>query len=138
MSRIVLLALLLAAPLNAQNQEALEDSGWYWYEKAAVEGFLAGAAVGGLAGVIYCNLEPSYMDVAPPRGNCENDERESESIKASATLALIGSLVGIPVALLIRSNGRDGGEDTGTKLRVGPDPYRPERVSVEIRLPLQP
>ena len=143
MSRIVLLALLLAAPLNAQNQEALEDSGWYWYEKAAVEGFLAGAAVGGLAGVIYCNLEPSYMDVAPPRGNCENDERESESIesesiKASAKLALIGSLVGIPVALLIRSTGRDGGEDTGTELRVGPDPYRPERVSVEIRLPLQP
>ena len=116
MSRIVLLALLLAAPLNAQNQEALEDSGLYWYEKAAIEGFLAGAVVGGLVGVIYCN-QPSYMDVAPPPGNCENDERESESIKASATLALIGSLVGIPVALLIRSTGRDGGEDTGTVQR---------------------
>ncbi len=138
MSRTVLLALLLAVPLNAQNQEAPEDSGLYWYEKAAVEGFLTGAVLGGLVGVIYCNLEPDYMDVAPPPGNCENDQRERESVKASATMALIGSLVGIPVGLWLGSIRRDGGKDTGTKLRVGPDPYRPGRVSVEIRLPLQP
>ncbi len=64
------------------------------------------------------------MDVAPPLGHCEN-----ESIKTSAELALIGSLVAIPGALLIRSSGRDDGEDTGTELRVGPDRYWPERVS---------
>ena len=138
MSRIVLLALLLAAPLNAQNQGAPEDSGLYWYERAAIEGFLTGAVLGGLVGVIHCNRGPDYMDVPPPPGNCENDERERESVKTAAKLALIGSLVGVPVGLLLGSIGQDGGEDTGAKLRVGPDPYGRERVSVEIRLPLQP
>lgn len=138
MFRIVLLVLLPVAPLNAQNQETPEDSGLYWYERAAIEGFVTGAVLGGLVGVLHCNRGPDYMDVAPPPGNCENDEREKESLKTSAKLALVGSLVGIPVGLLLGSIGRAGGEDTGAKLRAGPDPYRPERVSIEIRLPLQP
>ena len=143
MFRILLFALMLAAPLNAQNQEAPDDTGWTWQAKAIFEGFLAGAAVGGLVGMVYCSEEkPSWgaaMDVAPPVPVPNCDKSEGKHIKTPVKRAVIGSLIGMPVVLFIHHIARDvRGEDIGAKLRVGPDPYRPEGISVEIRLPLQP
>ena len=139
--RLVLVALATSSPLIAQNHEAPADTEWLWYERAIVEGILAGAFVGSLVGVSHCSGE-SYLApppataagfcVAPPEPKCEGAGEHAETI---AKAAGVGALIGVPAMVLVRGIAQAVGEESEAELRVGPAWYRSGGIAVGLRVP---
>ena len=139
--RLALVALATSSPLIAQNQEAPADTEWLWYERAIVEGILAGAFVGSLVGVSQCSEESYFAPppapaagfcVAPPVPKCEGAGEHAETI---AKAAGIGALIGLPAMVLVRAIGQAVTEESDAELRVGPAWYRSGGVAVGLRVP---